>query len=143
MTSPLASVALFHIGPAPTTEEVVETWAIMALLVAGVALVTRRMALVASKTQGVFELIVETVDGQIRKTLVPGVRPPTADLETDAALALLVFLAIIWFGVRAGGLGGSTLRPSPRPACSWFVDEPSAAHADRRSHGGLPACAAL
>jgi F-type H+-transporting ATPase subunit a len=78
------------------------------------------------------ELIVTTVDGQIRDTmrvdpapyrafigtlfvfifvanwssLVPGVEPPTAHLETDAALALLVFLAIIFFGVRAGGIGG-------------------------------------
>jgi F-type H+-transporting ATPase subunit a len=39
-------------------------------------------------------------------SLVPGVQPPTAHLETDAALALLVFAAIIWFGVRAGGVRG-------------------------------------
>ena len=37
---------------------------------------------------------------------MPGVEPPTAHLETDAALALLVFLAVIWFGVRAGGVRG-------------------------------------
>ena len=39
-------------------------------------------------------------------TLVPGIQPPTANLETDAALALLVFLAVIWFGIRAGGVRG-------------------------------------
>jgi F-type H+-transporting ATPase subunit a len=39
-------------------------------------------------------------------TLIPGVEPPTAHLETDAGLALLVFLAVIWFGVRAGGVSG-------------------------------------
>jgi F-type H+-transporting ATPase subunit a len=39
-------------------------------------------------------------------SLVPGVEPPTAHLETDAALALLVFLAIIVYGIRAGGVGG-------------------------------------
>ena len=39
-------------------------------------------------------------------SLVPGVTPPTAQLETDAALALIVFVAVIWFGVRAGGLSG-------------------------------------
>ena len=76
------------------------------------------------------ELIVTTVDSQIRDTmrvepapyrafigtlflfifvanwssLLPGVAPPTAHLETDAALALLVFLAVIWFGIRAGGI---------------------------------------
>jgi F-type H+-transporting ATPase subunit a len=37
-------------------------------------------------------------------TLIPGVEPPTAHLETDMALALLVFLAVILFGIRAGGL---------------------------------------
>ena len=40
------------------------------------------------------------------RSLVPGVEPPTAHLETDAALALLVFVAVIWFGIRAGGVGG-------------------------------------
>jgi F-type H+-transporting ATPase subunit a len=34
------------------------------------------------------------------------VEPPTAHLETDAGLALLVFLAVIRFGVRAGGVAG-------------------------------------
>lgn len=39
-------------------------------------------------------------------TLVPGVEPPTAHPETDAVLALLAFLAVIRFGVRAGGARG-------------------------------------
>jgi F-type H+-transporting ATPase subunit a len=37
---------------------------------------------------------------------VPGVVPPTAHLETDIALALLVFLAVIYFGILAGGMRG-------------------------------------
>jgi F-type H+-transporting ATPase subunit a len=75
---------------------------------------------------------VETVDSQIKETmqrdpapyrafigtlfififvanwssLIPGVLPPTARIETDAALALLVFVAVIWFGIQAGGIGG-------------------------------------
>lgn len=142
MTSPLLSVALFHVGPVPITEPVLATWAIMAVLVIGAALLTRRLSLVPSKTQAALELIVATVDGQIRdtmrvapapyrafigtlfvfifvanwSTLVPGVQPPTAHLETDAALALLVFLAVIWFGIRAGGIRGylgSFASPSP------------------------------
>ncbi len=49
-------------------------------------------------------------------SLVPGVEPPTAHIETDAALALLVFFAIICFGIRSGGLRGylSTFA-SPNP----------------------------
>ena len=39
-------------------------------------------------------------------SLIPGIEPPTAALETDAALALLVFLAVIWFGIRTRGLRG-------------------------------------
>ena len=38
-------------------------------------------------------------------SLVPGIEPPTAHLETDAALALIVFVAIAWFGIRARGVG--------------------------------------
>ena len=142
MTSPLLSVALFHIGPAPITAAVVTTWAIMAALVLCAALVARRLSLVPSPTQAFCELIVATVDSQIRDTmgvepqpyrafigtlfltiftanwcsLIPGVEPPTAHLETDAALALLVFLALVWFGVRAGGLRGylaTFASPSP------------------------------
>jgi F-type H+-transporting ATPase subunit a len=132
MKSPLASTALFHLGPVPITDGVVATWVLMLVLVLGGMLVTRRLRLVPSKTQACCELIVATVDGQIRdimqaepapyrafvgtlfvfifaanwSSLVPGVEPPTAHLETDAALALLVFLAVIWFGIRAGGVRG-------------------------------------
>lgn len=142
MTSPLASVALFHLGPVPITAAVLTTWAIMAVLVAGAIVVARRLALVPSATQAAFELIVDTVDSQIRDTmrldpapyracigtlfvfifvanwssLVPGVEPPTARLETDAALALVVFCAVTWFGIRAGGVRGylaTFASPSP------------------------------
>jgi F-type H+-transporting ATPase subunit a len=132
MKSPLVSTVLFHLGPVSISEGVVTTWAIMLVLILGAVLISRRLSLVPSRTQAFFELIVETVDGQIRDTmrlepapyrafigtlfafifvanwseLVPGVEPPTAHIETDAALALLVFFAVIWFGVRAGGLRG-------------------------------------
>ncbi len=132
MTSPLTSVALFQVGPVPISEAVVATWTIMAALVIGSIIVSRRLSLVASATQTVFELIVDTIDSQIRdtmqvepapyrafigtlfafifvanwSTLVPGVEPPTAHIETDAALALIVFVAVIWFGIRASGVRG-------------------------------------
>jgi F-type H+-transporting ATPase subunit a len=142
MRSPLSSIALFSLGPIPISEGVVTTWAIMLVMVLGGILVSRNLSFSPSKTQALFELIVETVDSQIRDTmraepapyrafigtlfafifvanwssLVPGVEPPTAHLETDAALALLVFLAAIWFGIRVGGVRGyfSTFAsPSP------------------------------
>jgi F-type H+-transporting ATPase subunit a len=142
MISPLANATLFHIGPAPITSAVVVTWGLMAFLVGGAFLVKRRLSLDPSPTQSVFELIVDTVDEQIRdtmqveperyrafigtlfmfifvanwSTLIPGVEPPTAHLETDIALAFLVFLAVIVFGIRAGGLGhylATFASPSP------------------------------
>jgi F-type H+-transporting ATPase subunit a len=48
--------------------------------------------------------------------LVPGLRAPTADFSTSAALAVVVFLAVPFFGIRARGLRGYLghyLEPSP------------------------------
>jgi F-type H+-transporting ATPase subunit a len=48
--------------------------------------------------------------------LVPGLRSPTADFSTTAALAMLVFLAVPFYGIRARGVGGYLhhyLEPSP------------------------------
>jgi len=132
MTSPLSSTPLFYLGPVPVTAGVVTTWVIMAVLGLGGILLTRNLSRIPSATQAAIELIVDAVDGQIRDTmgvepspyrafigtlfvfifvanwssLVPGVDPPTAQLETDAALALVVFVAVIWFGIRAGGIRG-------------------------------------
>ncbi|OYY91824.1 MAG: ATP synthase F0 subunit A [Sphingomonas sp. 28-66-16] len=132
MMSPLGSVTLFHLGPVPVSQAVVTTWAIMALLTLGAIIVSRLLRQAPTRSQALFELIVDTVDSEIRNTmqvdpgpyrafigtiflfifvanwstLIPGVAPPTARLETDAALALLVFLAVIWFGIRSGGVGG-------------------------------------
>ena len=142
MNSPLTDVVLFHIGPAPITSGVVTTWAIMAALTSAGFAVSRRLQLAPSKLQATAELIVEALDGHIRDTmrvepehyrafigalflfifvanwssLAPGAVPPTAHLETDAALPLIVFVAVIVFGVRARDVGGwlSTFA-SPNP----------------------------
>ncbi|MDX5383549.1 MAG: F0F1 ATP synthase subunit A [Rhodobacterales bacterium] len=142
MKSPLDTTVLFQLGPVPIAQSVVTTWVIMALLVLGAALLTRRLDALPGKRQAALELLVDTLDTQIAETtgarpapyrsfigtlflfilvanwssLVPGVAPPTAQLETDAALAILVFLSVIWFGVRASGLGGylkSFASPNP------------------------------
>jgi F-type H+-transporting ATPase subunit a len=142
MISPLATTQLFHIGFVPISATVVTTWGLMAALAIGAFLASRRLTLAPGSAQAFFELMVESVDSQIRDTmrvepapyrafigglfvfifvsnwssLIPGVEPPTAHLETDAALAFLVFLAVIFFGVRAGGLRGylrTFASPSP------------------------------
>ena len=53
----------------PITTGVLTTWAIMVVLVLGGLVVTRRLSLVPSATQAAFELIVDTVDSQIRDTM--------------------------------------------------------------------------
>lgn len=130
--SPLRTDTLFQLGPVAISTTVVVSWGIMAVLVVGAWLVTRRLSLHPSRTQAVLELLVETIDTQIHDTmqvdpapyralvgsiflfvlaanwsgLVPGIEPPTAHLETDAALAGIVFIATIVFGLRARGVGG-------------------------------------
>jgi F-type H+-transporting ATPase subunit a len=131
--SPLSMPVLFHLGPVPLTAPVLLTWCIMAVLAFGSWLLTRRLALPSpSPAQAVLELLVDAVSGQIRDTmhadpkpylpligtlflfilaanwssLIPGVEPPTAHLETDGALAGIVFASIIWFGIRARGVAG-------------------------------------
>ncbi len=42
--------------------------------------------------------------GQQLVFAVPGVEPPTAHVETDAALALIVFCATIFYGIRTRGV---------------------------------------
>ncbi len=132
MESPLVLEPLFHVGPVPITAPVVVTWFLMVGLALACRLATRRLSLMPGKVQTVLELFVTIIDDQIRETmqrapgpyrtligsiflyvllanwssLIPGIEPPTAHLETDAALALIVFAATIWFGISSRGLKG-------------------------------------
>ena len=130
--SPLTTAPVLHAGPVGITASVIVGWTIVACMAIGAALLTRKLSVAPSRTQTVLELLVETIDAQIRDTmqtdpapyrpligtlflfvlvanwssLVPGVEPPTAHLETDAALALLVLLATVVYGVRSRGVRG-------------------------------------
>jgi F-type H+-transporting ATPase subunit a len=130
--SPLTMKTVITLGSVPITAPVVVTWGLMAALTLGAWLATRSLKLAPSRSQTVLELIVGTIEDQIRDTvgvapkpylpligtlflfilaanwssLIPGVEPPTHCIETDIALALIVFFAVIYFGVRARGFGG-------------------------------------
>ena len=142
--SPLVGEVLFQLGPLPISAAVAVSWLLLALLGGGSWLLTRRLSLRPSKWQSVLELLVETLDAQIRDTmqvaparyrgligtlflfilaanwssLIPGIEPPTARLETDTALALIVFAASLGYGVASHGLGGY-LRTFAEP--SWVM----------------------
>ena len=68
MTSPLESLVLFYLGPVPITLAVVTTWGIMIILITGAFLLTRQLDLTATKRQAALELLVDTIDNQIRET---------------------------------------------------------------------------
>ena len=130
--SPLVTAVVFHMGPLSVTRPVVTTWAIMLVLAAGSWISTRKLTLVPTRRQAVLELLVGGIESQIAEVIrggarpllpllgtlfifllaanvagvLPGVQAPTAHLETPAALALIVFLAVHVFGVRARGLPG-------------------------------------
>jgi F-type H+-transporting ATPase subunit a len=130
--SPLEMAPVLRLGPVPITDPVIVTWALMAILVLFAAIVSRRVSLLPSKRHVTLEMLVGAVDSQIRDTmqteprpyraligtifvfiltanwssLIPGVEPPTAHIETDTALALIVFCATMFFGIRTRGLGG-------------------------------------
>lgn len=144
MTSPLVSETLFHLGPLPVSKAVAVTWLLMLALAGGSWLLTRRLSLRPSRGQAVLELLVGTLDEQIRATmqveparyrplfgslslfilaanwaeLLPGLEPPTANLETDAALALIVLVASVGYGIASQGLRGY-LRTFAEP--SWVM----------------------
>ncbi|MEO5732610.1 MAG: F0F1 ATP synthase subunit A [Rubrivivax sp.] len=113
---------------------IVFTWALMAVLVLGSMLITRRLSTnhQRSRWQNLLEIVVTGITEQIREvglerperylaflgtlfmfvaaaalaTIVPGYEPPTGSLSTTVALALCVFVAVPLFGIREQGLRG-------------------------------------
>ena len=132
IASPLTLEHAFDIGHVSVSKPVVIAWALMAFLTLVGALTTRRLAMRPGGAQTVLETFVETLDDQIRATMrcdpapyrallgsiflfvlaanwcsiLPGVESPTARLETDAALALIVLAATVWHGLRTRGVWG-------------------------------------
>lgn len=130
--SPLTSTVLFHLGPVTITRPVVTTWVLIIVLTAACWLVTRRLKALPDGRQAVLEIVVTGIAAQIEDVirkdsrpflpllgtlfiflvtanlsgLLPGVEAPTSKLETPAALALIVFFSVHFFGIRARGLRG-------------------------------------
>jgi F-type H+-transporting ATPase subunit a len=128
-SAPLTSEILFHIGPVSITRPVVTTWAIMLVLALGSWFVTRRLKPDPNARQTALEIVVMGMVDQIESVarkegrallpmigtlflylvianlsgVLPGVEAPTSKIETPAALALIVFFSVHYFGVRAQG----------------------------------------
>jgi F-type H+-transporting ATPase subunit a len=123
------SAVLFTIGPIGVSAAVVTTWGIMLVLALFSLLATRGLSEQPGTVQTVLEGTVLAIEGAIAEVypqrprmllpfvgtlwvflvvanlvgIVPGLHSPTGDLSLTAALAILVFLSVHWYGVRAEG----------------------------------------
>jgi F-type H+-transporting ATPase subunit a len=125
---------LWHHGFAELNVTVLTTWVLMIAMALGSKLITRRLNAegVMSRWQGALEIIVTSIEQQIKEvglsrareylpflgtlflfvaisslgTVIPGFAPPTGSLSTTAALALCVFFAVPYFGIKEQGLAG-------------------------------------
>ena len=122
---------LFYIGPFGITRTVVTSWGILLLLGAGSWLATRRLVIEQPGLwQTALEGAVQSVESGSASVaperaallapfvgtlwlfvavanltgLIPGLHAPTGDLSTTAALAIVVFLSVHWYGIRSAGL---------------------------------------
>jgi F-type H+-transporting ATPase subunit a len=120
----------FRVGPVQIGHTVLGTWLLMALLTGVAWAVTRHLSVAnPSRWQAALEGTVLAMRGAIESAapdharqllpfigtlwlfigaanllgLVPGLSSPTGDLSLTAALALLVYGAVHWYGIRIDG----------------------------------------
>jgi F-type H+-transporting ATPase subunit a len=121
-------------GPISLNATIVFTWAVMAIMVIGSWLATRRLTseVTLGRWQNLLEIIVNGMRDEIRQigqrerrsylyfvgtlflfilvsnllSIVPGYVAPTASLSTTAGLAICVFVAVPIYGIMSRGLVG-------------------------------------
>ena len=133
---------LFGIGPLSFSVSLLTSVGLTVMIGALSYLLTRNMQRLPGSVQVVLEGTVTALEGAVSQVagkhterimpfvaslwvflvianllgLIPGLDSPTRDLSVTAALAMLVFLSVHWFGIRSQGLGRYLrhyLRPSP------------------------------
>jgi F-type H+-transporting ATPase subunit a len=139
----LGEEALVHIGPLAVSATVMTSWGLMLLLCLLSILLTRSLRMEPGGPQTTAEVIVGVIEEAIGQVLtpeqtrqvlpfiatlwiylvlanltglIPGLHSPTGNLSATSALALLVFLSVHWFGIRANGLADYLrhyLKPTP------------------------------
>jgi len=142
----------FTVGPVRVTDTVVYTWIVMAAIILAAFLATRRLAVRPTRVQGLLEAMHAAIEGTVREILpvesplvvpvlgtlwlfigvanlaglVPGMRTPTADLNTTFALALVSYAMTHVVGIGAQGLRGtSRTTPNRRGCCCVSPDRGS------------------
>lgn len=123
---------IFSIGPVHITDTVITTWFVMALIIAICYSVTRKLSIKPSFFQEVLEAVFEAMEKTIKDILpldpwlvvpmlgtlwiligfsnlaglIPGLKTPTADLNTTCAFALISFSMTHVVGIATQGLKG-------------------------------------
>ncbi|KAB3539707.1 F0F1 ATP synthase subunit A [Alkaliphilus pronyensis] len=118
-------------GGIPISDTVVNTWIIMAILIAFAVLASKKLEKIPKGFQNVTEAIVESLNSLTVQTMgedklffapymgtlflflllanlwgLLGLRQPTADINTTFGLAIMTFIAIHFFGAKSKGIGG-------------------------------------
>ena len=119
---------IFRIPSIP--DQVLYMWIVMGILLIVAVVATRRLQMVPRGSQNFMEVVLEQFVNELEETighggrrylpliatlglfiltsnlmgLVPGLIAPTANLNTTAACALIVFFTYHWIGVRQQGL---------------------------------------
>ena len=142
MHEAISPEVIVRLGPAEVTSTVVYSLVVSAILIAFAAVVRVGLKRSRSAWPVAAEFLVEHLEGIMREMfgcdprrytplvvtlalfigaanllgLLPGMVSPTADFSTTAALAVVVFLAVPFYGIWAAGLRGYLrhyLEPSP------------------------------
>ena len=130
------------VGEIRVSGSVITSWGLMLFLAVVSWLSARRLRESPGDYQAVLEGIVSTMEDAIESVLpgkcdlvfpfiatlwifvllanlagiIPGLHSPTADLSVTSSLAVLVFLSVHWFGIKAEGLAAYLkhyMTPSP------------------------------
>jgi F-type H+-transporting ATPase subunit a len=125
-------IVFWHYGFVKINATIIYTWGLMFMMAVGSKLITRKFTAEhkRSRWQNLMEIIVTGIEKQIEEvglnqprkyidflgtlflfvaaaslcTIIPGYVPPTGSLSTTAALALCVFVAVPFFGIREQGI---------------------------------------
>lgn len=132
----------FNLGPLTITSSIISSWFVILILIGLAWFLTRKLLVTPKDYQVVIESIYTAMEDAIRAVLpqhvdlvfpfiatlwifilisnllgvIPGFSSPTSDLSVTASLAILTFISVHWFGVRAEGLKNYLrhyLKPSP------------------------------
>jgi F-type H+-transporting ATPase subunit a len=127
-------LVFWHHGFAVLNLTIVTTWGLMLGMAVGAMLITRKLKTEGdiSRWQGFLEIVVTMIKKQIQEVglqdadkylgfigtlflfiavsnlcaILPDYNPPTGSLATTSALALSVFVAVVFFGIKDQGFWG-------------------------------------